>query len=154
MTFVKERVLFPHRFVLTVFLWSSVIPCSTGENRASDISVSWVNVASMISAFCSFSNYWTKTGISCSPMRQKESCQSFLMRILFSLLSWLLSVEWLCSVPNKQHNAANHIDWGLHYVCVVHLYFRRGSKSSRDRTQLKYGMYSMHDACYYTFMTL
>lgn len=68
------------------------------------------------------------------------------MRILFSMLSWLLSVEWLCSVPNKQHNTANHIDWGLHYKCVVHLYFHRGSKSCRDRTQLKNCVYSMHDA--------
>lgn len=56
----------------------------------------------MISDFCLFSNYWTKMGLSCSPMCQKESCQSFLMRILFSLLSWLLSGEWLCSVPRKE----------------------------------------------------
>ena len=121
--------------------------CSAGQNNASVISVLWVIVASLISDFCSFSNYWTKMKILCSPMCQKESCQSLLMRILFSLLSWLLSVEWLCSVPNKEHNAANKVDWGLHYMCVVHLYFPRGSKSCTDRTQLKYGMYAMHDAC-------
>lgn len=147
MTFVKEPTLFPYCFVLTLFSFDHLFPVrSTGQNRPSVISVLWVNVASMISHFCSFSNYWTKMGISCSPICQKESCQSFLMRILFSLLSWLLSLEWLCTVPNKQHNTANHIDWGLHYMCVVHLYFHRGSKSCRDRTQLKYGMYSMHDA--------
>lgn len=108
----------------------------TGENRASVISVLWVNVALIISGFCLFSIYWTKMGLSCSPMCPKESCQSFLMRILFSLLSWLLSLSDFAVLPRKTtaqqsegsaagvlcfHRAQSHSETGLNRIMVCTL---------------------------------
>lgn len=53
----------------------------------------------------------------------------------FLLLPWLLSAEWLCSIPNKQHNAAKPY-WlraSLNVLCICTHW---GSKSRGDRTRL------------------